>query len=93
MAQPLSVPAGVPEMEFEVAHIRNFLECVRSRQRPVADVEEGHLTATLCHIGNISTRLGRSLQWDQTHEDFVDDSEASRMLSTPYRAPWRLPEV
>jgi hypothetical protein len=66
---------------------------MRSRNRPVSDVEEGHLSATLCHIGNISTRLGRALRWDQTKEDFVDDAEASQMLSRPYRKPWRLPEV
>lgn len=93
MGEGRSVPAGVPEMEFEVAHIHNFLQCVRTRQRPIADIEEGHLSTTLCHIGNISTRLGRSLRWDHAKEDFVDDAQASQMLSTPYRAPWRLPEI
>ena len=82
-----------PASELELSHIRDFLECVRSRRTPAADVEEGHLSATLCHIGNISTRLGRSLRWDAETEDFVGDPEASRLLDRPYRAPWRLPEV
>jgi predicted dehydrogenase len=102
MAEPLAVQSkgyqGLTthdafELTLELAHIRNFLDCVRSRQRPAADVEEGHLSATLCHLANISTRLRRSLRWNPEHEDFIDDADASRMLSRPYRAPWRLPEV
>jgi hypothetical protein len=76
--------------EAQALHIRNFLDCVKSRQRPVADVEEGHLTAVMCHLGNIATRLQRSLKWDGEKEDFVGDREASRMLSRPYRKPWKL---
>jgi predicted dehydrogenase len=71
-------------------HIRNFLDCVKSRQRPVADVEEGHLTATMCHLGNLATRLGRSLQWDAAKEEFPGDREANAMLARPYRKPWKL---
>jgi predicted dehydrogenase len=76
--------------EAQALHIRNFLDCVKSRQRPIADVEEGHLTAVMCHLGNIATRLQRSLKWDGEKEDFVGDKEASRMLSRPYRKPWKL---
>jgi predicted dehydrogenase len=71
-------------------HVRNFLDCVKSRQRPNADAEEGHLTANLCHLGNIATRLGRSLKWDAEKEEFIGDKEASQMLSRPYRKPWKL---
>jgi predicted dehydrogenase len=71
-------------------HVRNFLDCVKSRQRPKADVEEGHLTANVCHLGNIATRLGRSLKWDAEKEIFIGDKEASQMLSRPYRKPWKL---
>jgi predicted dehydrogenase len=71
-------------------HIRNFLECVKSRQRPIADVEEGHLTATMCHLGNIATRLGRSLQWDAAKEQFIGDKQANGMLVRTYRKPWVL---
>lgn len=74
----------------EIAHVRNFLDCVKSRKRPAADVEDGHLTATMCHLGNIATRLGRSLKWDAARETFIGDAEANAMLSRPYRKPWTL---
>ena len=73
-------------------HVRNFLDCVKSRQRPNADVEEGHLTATMCHLGNIATRLGRSLQWDATAQQIVGDPQANAWLTKPYRYPWTLDE-
>ena len=87
-----STPAMLeePGSETERTHIRNFLECVKSRQRPIADVEEGHLSSVVCHLGNIATRLGRSLKWDSEKEEIVGDAEANRWLSRPYRAPWRL---
>jgi predicted dehydrogenase len=71
-------------------HMRNFLECVKSRQRPNADVEEGHRTALMCHMGNISTRLGRTLRWDAEKEQIIGDAEANQWLMRPYRAPWQL---
>ncbi len=71
-------------------HVRNFLDCVKSRKHPNADVEEGHLTANMCHLGNIATRLGRSLKWDGEKEIFIGDLEANNMLSRPYRKPWKL---
>jgi myo-inositol 2-dehydrogenase / D-chiro-inositol 1-dehydrogenase len=76
--------------EAQALHIRNFLDCVKSRQRPIADVEEGHLTAVMCHLGNIATRLQRSLKWNGEKEEIIGDKEASQMLSRPYRKPWKL---
>jgi predicted dehydrogenase len=72
-------------------HVQHFVECVKSRKRPIADVEDGHLTATMCHLGNIATRLGRSLRWDAEKEEFTGDTEANQWLLRPYRAPWKLP--
>lgn len=86
--EPVQV-TGDPN-EAQTLHIRNFIDCMRSRQRPIADVEEGHLTATMCHLGNIATRLGRALQWDATKETFTGDKEANAMLERPYRKPWQL---
>jgi len=80
-----------PGSEQPVAHVRNFLDCVKSRKRPNADVEEGHLSAILCHLGNIATRLGRSLKWDAEKEEIVGDGDANRWLSKEYRKPWVLP--
>jgi predicted dehydrogenase len=71
-------------------HVRNFLDCVKSRQRPNADVEEGHRSAVMCHLGNISTRLGRSLKWDLAKEEIVGDSDANQWLMRPYRGSWKL---
>jgi predicted dehydrogenase len=70
------------------AHLRNFLDCVKSRERPTADVEYGHWTATACHLGNISLRLGRKVRWDAEKEEIIDDREASAYLTRPYRKPW-----
>ncbi len=77
---------------MHIAHIRNFLDCVKSRNRPNADIGEGHLTAVMCHLGNISTRLARSLRWDAEHEEIIGDREANQLLSRPYRALWKLPD-
>ena len=69
-------------------HYANFLDCVRTRKRPICDVEIGHRSVTVCHLGNISIRLGRPLRWDPVAERIVDDEEANRWLSRPTRAPW-----
>jgi predicted dehydrogenase len=71
-------------------HVRNFLDCVKSRQRPNADVEDGHLSAVLCHLGNLSTRLGRSLAWDAERERVIGDDAANAGLTKTYRQPWSL---
>lgn len=69
-------------------HYRDFLDCIRTRRDPIAPVEVGHRSATLCHIGNIAMRLGRKLRWDPAAEQFVGDAEANRMLTRAYREPW-----
>jgi len=73
-----------------MAHKLNFLDCVESRRRPVADVEIGHRTITMSHLGVISMRLGRPLRWDPDREQIIGDEEAGRWLNRPMRAPWRL---
>jgi len=77
-------------LEDEGSHHDNWLDCIASRKRPVCDVEIGHRSVSVCHIGNISIRLRRPLEWDPARERFVNDDEANRMLSRPMRAPWRL---
>ena len=71
-------------------HMRNFVESVRSRERPICDVEIGHRSVTVCHLGNIALRLRRPLKWDPEAERFVGDDEANTHLSRPMRAPWKL---
>jgi predicted dehydrogenase len=71
-------------------HARNFLDCVKSRKKPNADVEEGYRTVVMCHLGNIATRVGRTLRWDSDKEEIIDDKQANEFLSRPYRKPWAL---
>ncbi len=71
-------------------HHQNWFDCMRTRERPVCDVEIGHRSVTVCHLGNIALRTGRKLQWDPAREQFVGDEEANRWLSKPCRAPWHL---
>jgi len=71
-------------------HHENWLDCIFSRERPICDVEIGHRSATICHLGNIAIRLGRELTWDPAAEQFVGDEQAQRMTSKPMRAPWHL---
>jgi len=71
-------------------HHQDWLNCIRTRQRPICDVEIGHRSVSVCHIGNIAMRLGRKLQWDPEKEQFVGDEAANRWISKPYRAPWHL---
>ncbi|WP_165068138.1 Gfo/Idh/MocA family protein [Paludisphaera rhizosphaerae] len=73
-------------------HHQNFLDCVKSRKNPICDVEIGHRSATVCHLGNIAIRAGRKIKWDPKAETIVGDAEAASMLSRPYRSPWKLPD-
>jgi predicted dehydrogenase len=78
---------GSADEQFNL-HVRNFVDCIKSRKLPIADIEGGHRTTTACHLANLSLRLGRKLRWDVEKEDVVGDAEASRMLVRPYRKPW-----
>jgi predicted dehydrogenase len=71
-------------------HIRNFLDCVRSRKNPVANAEIGHRTASICHLFNIAMLTGRKLKWDPVKERFLDDTAANKLLTPKMRAPWKL---
>lgn len=73
-------------------HMQNWLDCIRSRKRPVADVEIGHRSATVCHLGNIARWVGRRLRWDPVAECFPEDAEANRYLDRPRRKGFELPE-
>jgi predicted dehydrogenase len=70
-------------------HRQNWLDCVRARRRPVADVEIGARTAQVCQLGNIAYQLRRALRWDPSREEFVNDAEANRLRGRENRAPWQ----
>ncbi|HUT92049.1 MAG TPA: Gfo/Idh/MocA family oxidoreductase [Thermoguttaceae bacterium] len=73
-------------------HLQNFIDCIKSREKCVADVEIGHRTATICHLSGIARQLGRPLRWDPEKEIFPGDDEANGYLDRPKRAPYRLPD-
>ncbi len=73
------------------AHARNFLEAVKSRRTPFADLENGHRASIPCLLANIAFRVGRQLRWDGENETFVDAPDAVKHLSREYRKPWALP--
>ena len=74
-------------------HFGNLVDCIRTRKRPNADIEEGHLSTLLCHYGNIAYRKGRKLFIDPKTEGFKDDSEANALVKREtYRRPWVVPE-
>lgn len=74
-------------------HIQNWLDCIKSRKLPNADVEIGHRSISVCHLVNITRELKRKLQWDPQTEQFVNDDEANKLLNRPRRAGFELPEV
>jgi hypothetical protein len=71
-------------------HHTNFFDCVRTRQRPIADVEIGHRSATVGHLCGIARQLRRPVRWDPAREEIIDDPVASRLLDRPRRAPYAL---
>ena len=71
-------------------HRRNFIECVKSRQRTTCPVETAVRSDTICHLDDIAIRLGRKLRWDPKQEEFINDEKPNRMLTRPMRSPWRL---
>jgi hypothetical protein len=79
--------SGDAREQFKL-HARNFLDCVKSRKQPISDLESAHRVAVVCHLANISLRLGRRIRWDAKREVIVEDTEAGRMLVRSYRAPW-----
>jgi predicted dehydrogenase len=74
-------------------HMQNWLDCIKSRELPNADVEIGHRSISVCHLVNIVRELGRKPQWDPDAEQFVGDEEANKSLDRPKRAGFELPDL
>jgi predicted dehydrogenase len=83
---------GPNEVHLPVSnhHQQNFLDCVRTRERTVAPVEVAVRSDTLCLLSDIAMRLGRKLKWNPEKEEFINDAQATRMLSRPMSSPWHL---
>jgi hypothetical protein len=71
-------------------HHRNFVDCIKSRQQPIASAEIGCRTATLCHLLNVAMLTGRPLRWDPKTEKVLGDDDAAKLLAPKMRAPWTL---
>lgn len=88
---------GLTEMELKGSdkplyrsdnHYQDWVDAIRNRTRPVSDVETGHRTASVCNIVNLAYDLERPLKWAPSHEKFIDDEDANRMLTRPFRGKW-----
>ena len=86
----LDRPERVGKLDAIVNHMGNFFDCIRTRRRPISDLESQHRSVTTCHLGNISMHLGRKLTWDPDNELFVGDEEANSRLSRPQRPPYEI---
>ncbi len=78
---------GAPEF-----HMQNFVDCIKTRQRPNCDIEIGHISSAHCHLGNIVHRTGRNVAFDPVRESIPGDAAANAMLRRKYRAHWATPK-
>jgi predicted dehydrogenase len=89
---------GLPRQEvgdhdYHLTHVKNFLDCMKTREHPHSDVEIGHNSMIACHLGNLAYRFRRRIQWDVENEKVIGDPEAQALVTRSYRAPWKLPEI
>jgi predicted dehydrogenase len=82
------LPSSASRLYASSDHMGNFFDCIRSRKPPICDVEIGHRSASLCHLGVIALRLGRKLKWDPKREHFVGDEQANQWLAREMRKAW-----
>ena len=90
VADPYKLPTGDVKLYVSKGHHANWLECIKTRELPICDVELGHRSATVCHLGNIAIRTGKKLVWDPKAETITNDKEAAAMLTKVYRKPYAL---
>jgi predicted dehydrogenase len=84
-------PKSIAGADRTDLHVIDFINCMRSRKKPSADVEVGHRSTIVAHLGNISYRIGgRKIQWNAAQEEIIGDAEAAAMLSRRAREPWNL---
>lgn len=88
--KPYDLPTGDTKLYVSNGHHANWLDCIKTRKLPICDVEIGHRSATVCHLGNIAIRTGRKITWNPKTEEIVGDKEAHAMLTKEYRKPWAL---
>lgn len=74
-------------------HHRNFIDCIKTREKPTSDIEIGHISSALCHLGNVAYRAGHEIQYDAKSNRVIDDPRANELLGREYRQAWELPQV
>jgi predicted dehydrogenase len=91
-------PEDVGEKDIELhaapatrAHMRDFLAAIANRGKPIADIEQGHISTASCILANMAMKLGRGLEWNKEEGQVVKDAEANGLLLRPYRGPWTHP--
>ena len=78
------------EAQGGAPHMQNFIDCIRSRARPVSDIEIGHRSSSVAILGNVAFRSGRHIKWDGETEEIIGDDEAAKLLHVTYRSPWTI---
>lgn len=86
----LRIATGDIHLDKSVDHKQNWLQSIKTRSKPITDVEIGHRSVSVCHLGNLAVQLGRKLQWNPDKEQFVNDTEANRLLTRAKRSPWNI---
>lgn len=85
---------GLPRIDTShFDHVRNFVDCMKSRALPISDVEIGHRSTSAPLLANVALHCGQRIKWDAKNEKIIGDPEASKWLSKEYRAPWKLTDV
>jgi predicted dehydrogenase len=85
------IPLQPADGEAHLKHVQNFIESVKSREKPICDIEQGHNVALVAHMGNIAYRTGNKLTWDTGKGKFNDDQRANDLVRPSYRSPWKFP--
>jgi len=93
-------PEDVTEKEIELhaapatrRHMLDFLAAIEKRSRPIADIEQGHISTASCILANVAMKLGRPLSYDPSERQIAGDAEANKLLRRSYRQPWKRPEI
>ncbi len=88
--KPIVFEGGENDRDLDKLHMRNFLDCVKSRKTPNCDVEDGHRSTTFAHLGNIALATKSRIEWDAKEERITNNAKANDLLHYTYRAPWKL---
>lgn len=82
-----------PDKTDHAKHVNNFISCIKSRQKPICDIEIGRNAAILAHMGNLAYRTGNKLYWDASKNNFGNDAKANALIEPAYRQPWKFPKI